>query len=159
MSLRTPADFSPKLRNRIKERLNDVRTKLTGVVTSQWAINELFAPEEENIARKYAEIEGAKLHRAWIEERSRSGKMEKDDDKRLFLPHAIDIFCHVRQVDPVVAVLDLGCRRELISIEQYHRLRRKLGIDETDYGIDLLRAIEVADLVVDEYRCLGIWKG
>ena len=77
---------------------------------------------------------------------------------RPFLPNAINMFAHVRQLDPVVAALDLGYLGDRLTPQQYHKLRREIGIDQLDYGVELRRAIEEADLVVHEFWRMVVWR-
>ncbi len=79
---------------------------------------------------------------------------QEDWDKK----NAIALFAQIRLVEPIVAALDLGVCCGHLEQCVYDALRRDIGIDVIEYEVDFRRAILEADLVLDEYRRLAVWK-
>jgi len=148
MVIKSPQDVSHTTRDRIASLI----TQLKGASESQFVLNEALSPQERKVAEKF--VENDRLRRRL--ERVRSGK--SGTAVRDVLPHCVDIYCHVRAVPKIVAILDLSRRRKRIDPDDYDRLRRELGIDPFDRDVKLLQAVNEADLVLHESFRLLVWR-
>jgi hypothetical protein len=130
MAVRSPDDVPQDVRDKISELISRLRNSKSKELMWSRALTE--------------------KERQWVTNHVTQQEWDEKD--------AIHLYMKIRVVSDIIAILDLGVCCGHLEQCVYDALRRDIGIDVVEYEVDLRRAMLEADLVLDEFRRLAIWK-